>query len=631
MRRGTAARFSSFVARARQLDSDEIGTRKARRQAVARARWRTLSGRLKAVAALIGMSRAAQMLAAGQPAKRWHEHDAVVALRRTAAANDTWWAFLNGAVLLYNWLVVTTGAAIGPMLRAFELEDELLVTLGWVDALADTLTVIHLVRYLAVAVDIEELALASATANRTEHNVDFEAWHRREREASGNGGRAWWWYRGVAQRLVACTPWQLLLNLARLNPAMPGLAASQTRALARIPRLLLSSHYLGKMARGTQHLAERTLGPVATYFLSLAYYGFVLTHIVACAFLFLASVERWQYQEFYGITEASHGPLAAYVSALWWAWSAMTSGNVSTPVTTLEVVFTFLVSVLGLFLFAQLVNAVGQLTEASDVHAIRYRNRMDEVTRFCHTNQLPAKLRHRLFTYYNTLFERLGGFQSSSMEDTLGDLPSFMQTEVSMHLYAKFLLKVGFVSASFARDEQQTLSFVKALVRCVTPQLILAGDQVVSKGDIGDEMFFIVKGQVSIVLDGGVVVATLGQGSNFGENACLFSERRTATVVATELCEVLTLHRDAVAPLLAQFPVVQSCAQEAIDARKAARSKAVSRVITKTSSLRRVQSATSSEGLGPHAEEESTSQRRLRLVQSAFSSSAASTHGDGPE
>ena len=536
--------------------------------------WRRRSSAAdEQVAAAVGSDRrATAVLSSVQPTA-----GLMAALRRRAASLAPVWDIINGVVLLYNWFVVSYGAALGPLLG--ELEDEFMAAWAVADAVADALTWLYFIRYLLVARDIELLAMDKAAAGRTKHNADFEAWLRAEREVPGGGGTAWWYWRELALRFAGCAPWQRILRAARVTSAdgrlraggrllTARLARSQLRALARLPRLLRAVPAYNKMVVALQGVVERALGPVSAYFCDLFLLGYALTHLVACTYLFLSSWEGWP-DNSYGLSEQARGQGAAhaYFMALWWAWAAMTSGNVDEPVTTLEVSFTFLVSVAGLFLFAQLVNAVGQLTEASDVRAVRYRHRMDEVSAYCRTMNLPLRLRRRIFTYYNSLFERMGGFQSS-MEQALGDLPAFMQTEVSMNLYARFLLKVGFVKAALACDEEQTMSFIKAVVGHLNPQLVLGGDTVVCKGDIGDEMFFIVSGSVSVVLDNGIVVATLGEGTNFGENACLFSERRTATVLATELCEVLTLRRDSVQPLLAQFPVVHACAQEVISQRR---------------------------------------------------------------
>lgn len=67
---------------------------------------------------------------------------------------------------------------------------------------------------------------------------------------------------------------------------------------------------------------------------------------------------------------------------------------------------------------------------------------------------------------------------------------------------------------------------------------------VVSQGDVGDEYFVIVDGQVEVLVDG-VSVRTMTKGSGFGEVALLADLRRTATVVARTPLTVLVIDRAA--------------------------------------------------------------------------------------
>jgi CRP-like cAMP-binding protein len=58
-----------------------------------------------------------------------------------------------------------------------------------------------------------------------------------------------------------------------------------------------------------------------------------------------------------------------------------------------------------------------------------------------------------------------------------------------------------------------------------------AGRTVIRQGDLGQEFALIVEGEAEILKDG-VVVATIGPGTYFGEVALLDSVTRTASVVA---------------------------------------------------------------------------------------------------
>ncbi|WP_455212425.1 Crp/Fnr family transcriptional regulator [Kaarinaea lacus] len=76
-----------------------------------------------------------------------------------------------------------------------------------------------------------------------------------------------------------------------------------------------------------------------------------------------------------------------------------------------------------------------------------------------------------------------------------------------------------------------------------------AQHEVLKQGEPGHEMFFIVKGTVSIRLhladEEDITIGELSAGDAFGEIALFDQCDRTATVVTSEPCEFLVLHRDA--------------------------------------------------------------------------------------
>ncbi|HEX2911643.1 MAG TPA: FAD-dependent oxidoreductase [Chloroflexia bacterium] len=74
-----------------------------------------------------------------------------------------------------------------------------------------------------------------------------------------------------------------------------------------------------------------------------------------------------------------------------------------------------------------------------------------------------------------------------------------------------------------------------------------AGDYIFRQGDVGDEFFVIVKGQVEIFREKGnqqIPVAILSDGEHFGESALIQGRRRSATARALGPVDLLSLGRD---------------------------------------------------------------------------------------
>lgn len=73
------------------------------------------------------------------------------------------------------------------------------------------------------------------------------------------------------------------------------------------------------------------------------------------------------------------------------------------------------------------------------------------------------------------------------------------------------------------------------------------GDVLFEVGDLGEELFFLVRGQLAVKKKTGFenkmqVVALLSQGACVGECGVLEKGVRTTTVVATQSCEMFSLH-----------------------------------------------------------------------------------------
>ena len=101
-----------------------------------------------------------------------------------------------------------------------------------------------------------------------------------------------------------------------------------------------------------------------------------------------------------------------------------------------------------------------------------------------------------------------------------------------------------------------------------TEDLEVAEGKVLARdGDIGQEFFVIVDGEVSITKDG-QEVRRLGPGDFFGEVALVWdSARRTATVTAATPLRFFVLTRQAFRGLIGSHPEIERCVLEALEAR----------------------------------------------------------------
>jgi glucose-6-phosphate 1-dehydrogenase len=92
------------------------------------------------------------------------------------------------------------------------------------------------------------------------------------------------------------------------------------------------------------------------------------------------------------------------------------------------------------------------------------------------------------------------------------------------------------------------------VVMALTPRVVSAGEVIIKKGEIGTEMFVIVRGDVEVMDPDGQVRATLHPGDCFGEVALLFAEPRNATVRAKDTCDLFVLDKADFARILRDHP-----------------------------------------------------------------------------
>mgnify|MGYP000559909797 CR=1 FL=1 len=119
----------------------------------------------------------------------------------------------------------------------------------------------------------------------------------------------------------------------------------------------------------------------------------------------------------------------------------------------------------------------------------------------------------------------------------------------------KLVARVPFFS-SLPEDQ------IQEIAQLLRPQLVVPGEQIISKGDTGDAMYFISSGAVEVTTPQQPV--RLGSGDFFGEMTLLTRQPRNADITAIAYCQLLILNQVDFHPLLAQHPELQKCMTETI-------------------------------------------------------------------
>ena len=95
--------------------------------------------------------------------------------------------------------------------------------------------------------------------------------------------------------------------------------------------------------------------------------------------------------------------------------------------------------------------------------------------------------------------------------------------------------------------------FLHGLALVLKPAVFADGDTIVEKGGLGSEMYFVARGEVEIA-DADKVIATLGEGSFFGEKSLILAEPRSASVRARTQCDLYVLQKTDFMKVLRDHP-----------------------------------------------------------------------------
>ncbi|HEX3536627.1 MAG TPA: cation:proton antiporter [Stellaceae bacterium] len=121
----------------------------------------------------------------------------------------------------------------------------------------------------------------------------------------------------------------------------------------------------------------------------------------------------------------------------------------------------------------------------------------------------------------------------------------------------------------FASLDDRARQQVAQLLR---PRLAVPGEKIITRGQRGDQMYFVSSGAVEVHVPRHPV--QLGTGDFFGEMAILGETRRNADVVALAFCQLLTLAAGDLDTLLNTDPAIEREIQRVFDARRAATAEA---------------------------------------------------------
>ncbi len=339
--------------------------------------------------------------------------------------------------------------------------------------------------------------------------------------------------------VLGTIPFDLIISI--VLPGSHSLGFFLALRWVRLTRLVR----LARMAQlMTKWQKRHVINPSVLRLVFFMFWICLIAHWAACGWLLLGSVSQYQ-----------HTP-TAYLRALYWTVTTLTTvgyGDI-VPQTNGQTIYTMVIMILGVGVYGYVIGNVSSLLANMDISKANYRKKMEEINAFLKYKEIPPTLQDRVRSYYDHLWENQRGYDESTL---LKDLPFSLKTDIALCLCKDILEKVPLFQGASQQLIRELAKKLKAIY--ATP-----GDYIIRKGEPGDSMYFISRGQVEVVSDSGeMALATLTDGHFFGEMSLLEEGlKRTANIRSVGYADLYILDKKTFDGVLNRHPGLKSKLQE---------------------------------------------------------------------
>jgi voltage-gated potassium channel len=349
--------------------------------------------------------------------------------------------------------------------------------------------------------------------------------------------------------VIAAVPFAWFFSI--VFPGLAQLGAGTTGAVLDVFVItkVMKMVKIGKVSAIFRDIRDSlSVSPALMRLVTFAFWFVTVVHLMACGWVLI------------GASEKVRPEFDQYLRGLYWCVTTIATIGYGdyTPSheSNLQIIYTIAVMVFGVGMYGYIIGNVATLIANLDVARANYQKKMEEVKDFLRTKRVPASLQSRVRDFYSYLWETQKSVSSVSIVE---ELPHTLSMEILLFLNRAILEKV-----SLFKNANEI--FIREIVQLLRPMVLLPADYIIRQGEYGDCMYFLSNGDVEVLVNS-VRVATLGQGSPFGETALIQGEKRMASIRALTYCDVYKLSKADFDALRARYPDFDAQVKKVVEAR----------------------------------------------------------------
>ncbi|XP_035206249.1 cyclic nucleotide-gated olfactory channel-like [Stegodyphus dumicola] len=189
---------------------------------------------------------------------------------------------------------------------------------------------------------------------------------------------------------------------------------------------------------------SRTIYPNLWRVVNLIHILLLLAHWFGCFYYMLSELEGFVGEWSYRKPVDDYATLSRkYLGSVYWSTLTLTTiGDLATPVTNLQYLFTIVSYLIGVFIFATIVGQVGNVITNRNASRLEFERLLDGAKLYMRHHKVPRNMQRRVQRWYDYSWSRGRMQGGGDINSALGILPDKLKTELALHVNLKTLKKV---------------------------------------------------------------------------------------------------------------------------------------------------------------------------------------------